>query len=395
MRLQSKNEGSHMNKIAMIGIYGGIERDFNPGNVMIAYYTYVECIKRIKNVEIDVFSLDFTSTKTMETVSCFENADFKFLVTFFSEDMALYLFECITKSYSLVILGGDIILGLSNVFFLEDIISKKEHPPIIMNCVSTLWRSHLISLRQKEKVRLLAEHCEYIAVREHYVKQLLIDCGVSKEIRIVPDPVLLHCSSDWETSDNVQALFSEFKRSKKKIVGISECWVKEKYLVEGLIKSKAINECSVLFFPYSKRYHHKETVEKYRRILGKYCKYIEEYLNPWETFSLISNLDFCICNALHNCIAALTTGIPFLGIDPSPFFESRHTEILLKKDLLAGSILKLGVIENDHNGETIKLALIRFLQDKNLVFDCTREREALKEHFDTISQIYYNYSQIK
>lgn len=47
-------------KIAMIGIYGGMERDFNPGNVLIAYYSKREIEKRLKFASIDIYSLDFS-----------------------------------------------------------------------------------------------------------------------------------------------------------------------------------------------------------------------------------------------------------------------------------------------------------------------------------------------
>lgn len=165
-------------KIAMVGIYGGVNRDFNPGNVLIAYYTKRELIRRINNAVIDIYSLDCSMKQGMEYVTCFENKPYEMKICFFANSWGEELCSLLNQEYDSVILGGDIIIGLSDVFFLENLTLRKKHPPIFINGVSSLWRPQLISDYQKEKLNMLAKECVYIAVRENYVKEVFRSCNL-------------------------------------------------------------------------------------------------------------------------------------------------------------------------------------------------------------------------
>lgn len=375
-------------KIAMLGIYGGINRDFNPGNVMISYYTMKEIKRRIVGVEMDIFSLDFSIRQCIERNACFVGTPFQMEMTFFSYDRIDEICDMFVDRYDAVILGGDIVIGMSDAFFLKRLHGKEKRPKIIMNVVSTLWRPQLISEMQKENIKRLSEICDYISVREKYVEVLFRECGVENEIYLVPDPVLLHKKNEWPVADNVLGLIEMCKMPEKKIVGISECFLKEKDVVEALIKSSIIRDYSVVFFSYSKRYEHSEQAKKYRNILGKHCKYIFEYLSPWETFSLIENFDLCIGNAYHCCMASLTSGRAFIGLDPSPFCDSRHTDMIYDKEKMSKHIIKTEVINNDNSGQSLQKRLEQYIQNElDSSFDLDMERSLIQEHFDRMCDI--------
>lgn len=372
-------------KVAMLGIYGGINRDYNPGNVLIAYYTKKELMKRREDMIIDIFSLDYSLKDEIEKKTCFSNTPFELEMTFFSNNRRLEIYKNLQDNYDMLILGGDIIIGLSETFFLDEMIKSKKHPKIVLNAVSTLWRTQLISDIQKKKIFALAEACDYVSVREHYVKELFEDCGVTKKIEIVPDPVLQHKKNEWAISQKVENLLDNIKQYNKKIVGVSDCLIKENNMVEALIKSSLIQENKVIFFSYSKRYEHSQKGEQYKRILGSHCDYILEYLNPWETYSFIENLDLCIGNAYHCCVAAFTSGVPFIGIDPSPFVESRHTEIAIQKEKISPYILKASVVDNDLSGVTLQKYMERAINKKPVdEVDLSAERKRIENHFDRI-----------
>jgi len=377
-------------KIAMIGIYGGVNRDFNPGNVLIAFYTKREIEKRIKNIDITIFSLDYSLQKGMQKENCFPNTPFEMEINFFAYEQIEKICKILNEQYSAIILGGDIVIGFSDAFFLKNIINCSNHPKIIMNTVSTLWRPHLISNIQKKNIKTLAEESDYIAVREEYVEELFRVCGVTKDMYVVPDPVLLHEKSEWRMTDNVADYVKKYKKNKKKILGISDCFLRERDVIEALIKSSIIKDYTVVFFSYSKRYEHSEKAYNYNKILGKYCEYIFEYLNPWETFSLIENLDLCVGNAYHCCIAAITANTPFIGIDPSPFQRSRHTDILRKRRTISQFILKSEVVNNDKSGQTLQKYLENHMKnDYDYAFDLSEERLRIQKHFDLICEMLY------
>lgn len=87
---------------------------------------------------------------------------------------------------------------------------------ILLNVVSSLWRSHLVSETQKSNLRRMADSCEYISVRENYVKDLMKMCGVEKTINVIPDPVVLHQKGEWDTPEEVSNFISELKKQGKK-----------------------------------------------------------------------------------------------------------------------------------------------------------------------------------
>ncbi|MCI9388022.1 MAG: polysaccharide pyruvyl transferase family protein [Lachnospiraceae bacterium] len=375
-------------KIAMIGIYGGMERDFNPGNVLIAYYSKREIEKRLKFASIDIYSLDFSIHNITQKKCCFGETPFKMEITFFSTNKIDELCELFCAKYQAVVIGGDIVIGLSDVFFLNKLISQKKRPMILLNVVSSLWRSHLVSETQKSNLRRMADSCEYISVRENYVKDLMKMCGVEKTINVIPDPVVLHQKGEWDTPEEVSNFISELKKQGKKIVCISECFLHTRDMVEALIKSSVIKECTVLFFAYSRRYNHSNKAKEYKSILNEHCCCFLDYLNPWAAYSMIENINLCVSNAYHCCVAAITSGIPFIGIDPSPFESSRHTDILCDKEQLEKSILKVEVVNNDHSGVSLQKYFEKYLKNElHFHFDLSQERQKVEEHFDQMCKI--------
>ncbi|MHB1394501.1 MAG: hypothetical protein ACYCYE_15800 [Clostridia bacterium] len=72
-------------RIAMLGIYGGFSRDFNPGNVQVGYYTYLQLKKSIPNSQIDMYCIDFKmdKCKKIEQLTPFEKPFSEFKMNFF------------------------------------------------------------------------------------------------------------------------------------------------------------------------------------------------------------------------------------------------------------------------------------------------------------------------
>jgi len=159
-------------------------------------------------------------------------------------------------------------------------------------------------------------------------------------------------------------------------------------MVEALIKSSVIKECTVLFFAYSRRYNHSNKAKEYKSILNEHCCCFLDYLNPWAAYSMIENINLCVSNAYHCCVAAITSGIPFIGIDPSPFESSRHTDILCDKEQLEKSILKVEVVNNDHSGVSLQKYFEKYLKNElHFHFDLSQERQKVEEHFDQMCKI--------
>ena len=88
-------------KIAMVGMYGGMQREYNPGCFMVGQKTKKELQKRIPDAQIDVFSID--NKKVGQGVEREKMRDLE--LNFFGREEQLKLLNERLSEYDAVVLG--------------------------------------------------------------------------------------------------------------------------------------------------------------------------------------------------------------------------------------------------------------------------------------------------
>ena len=89
-------------RIALVGMYGGMWREYNPGCYMIAVKTLDEMRRRLPRATFSVFSIDNRS----ELHGCFHENAYGLDIQFFSRSYQLSLLEDVLSRYDALIIGG-------------------------------------------------------------------------------------------------------------------------------------------------------------------------------------------------------------------------------------------------------------------------------------------------
>ncbi len=309
--------------IAMVGMYGGMWREFNPGCFMIGLKTKEELRVRMPEANIDVFSIDNSSQgKGIETVRL-QGLD----LNFFGRDEQLDFLEETVSGYDAVVMGGDIIWGGDDViedndiFFLNSpAFRERKRPSVLFNSVHTFYDDESIDAK-KDMFRGAIERSVYAAVRTGAIKRRLGGIGLTG-VEYVPDPVL---DVDMRTMEKHE-LFLPTERDKP-ILGVS---IREKLadVCMSALGEIDTDELDVVVFPFSRQYKNLETVMKVQDEFGDKFKYKTDYLDPVKTYQFVGELDMFLSDTYHGVIASIIHDKPFVSLDVEPEHTSRKQQLL-------------------------------------------------------------------
>lgn len=374
-------------KIALLGMYGGMWQEYNPGCFLVGYKTYLEINKRFPKAKIDLFAIQ---NKLKGNKIVIENKFNLVKLNFFSRQMQIKLLEDILIKYDALIIGGDIVWGGDDVVQDNDIFfvnSKKfltsKKTKVFFNCVHTFYDKNTIPA-VKEKIKNACARASYISVRTKPIKKRLQKLGVKQKINFVPDPVL-----DLDLSNFDDIKLPNIENNKPKL-GIS---VRSK-LSGDLIKAlKYINldKYEVLFFAYSRQYNNLKTVKEIKKHFGNKFNYLEKYYNPVESFKLIEKFDFLINDTFHGIIAAAQKNIPFISIDVEPEKTSRKDQLF--ESLGLNKKWNIRISYNDPQNYKILSKEINNLLEQKFKINkkiMNESKKTINKHFDLIEKIIKN-----
>ncbi len=306
----------------MVGMYGGMWREYNPGCFLIGVKTKQELQKRITS-SIDVFSIDNkTKSKGLEheTVHGLD-------LNFFGRERQIEFLNETLSQYDAIVLGGDIIWGGDDVVQDNDIFFvnspeflQSSTPTVLFNCVHTFYDDQSI-LGQRKKFENAVRRSAYTSVRTKAIQRRLQEIGITN-VEYVPDPVL-----DIDMGDFLkERIFLPTERDKP-ILGIS---IREKLSDELLatLRDLPLDNFDVVIFPFSRQYRNLETVRKVRSTFGNKFRYFEEYLDPIQSYQFVGELDMFLNDTYHGIIASVLHGKPFVSLDVETELTSRKQQLL-------------------------------------------------------------------
>lgn len=310
-------------RIGMVGMYGGMWREFNPGCFLIAHKTKQELQKRLPSATIDIFSIDNKSQKDLPNTVSVGGLD----LTFFGSDEQHAFLDATIGKYDALIMGGDIIWGGDDVvqdndiFFLNTprFLASKT-PRVAFNSVHTFYDDETI-VPQRDMFRKAHERAVYTAVRTHAVRNRLKQNAL-QGVRYTPDPVL---DLDMQTLPSSEPLLTVPRD--KPVLGIS---VRKKLAADTIqaLKKIDLSAYTVVILPFSKQYDNLGALHEIREQFGDAFYYFDHYVDPVKTYQLVGELDVFLNDTYHGNIAAIIQRKPFISLDVEPELTSRKQQLL-------------------------------------------------------------------
>ncbi len=307
-------------RIALVGMYGGMWREYNPGCYLTGEKTYFELKKRLpKGTDIELFSIDNRMEARTDKVRIAKENKHGLEISFFSREDQLEILDDVLSKYDALVFGGDIIWGGDDVVEDNDIFFLKSEsflntakPKVLFNSVHTFYQD----LSEKEELFWNAcRRASYISVRSRAVKERLENIA-DKDVHLVPDVVL-----DMEIRKRYRMEKYQGNR-----IGISIRNRLSEELADALREMRLPGE--ICLFPYSRQYDNLATVEAVKRQFGDRFRYLEEYASPSESFRTIGEFDLLINDTYHGIIAAIIQDVPFISVDLEDETASRKDQLL-------------------------------------------------------------------
>jgi hypothetical protein len=309
-------------RIGMIGMYGGMWREFNPGCFLIAHKTKQELQSRIPLARIDISSIDNKSQSDLPKNVAIGGLD----LSFFGSNEQQDFLDSTIDTHDALVMGGDIIWGGDDVVQDNDIFfvnSPKflanSKPVVLFNSVHTFYDDNSI-YSQREKFRRAHERASYTAVRTPAVRDRLERLGL-EEVAYTPDPVL---DLDINTLPKADAFLPTDRD--KPLLGISV----RKKLAKDLIKTlKQVDTSAynVVVLPFSRQYDNMGALEEIKKAFGGTFSYFDRYLDPVQTYQLVGELDIFLNDTYHGNIASIIHRKPFISLDVEPELTSRKQQL--------------------------------------------------------------------
>ena len=81
-------------------------------------------------------------------------------------------------------------------------------------------------------------------------------------------------------------------------------------------------------FPFSRQYKNLETLRKIQERFGSRFKYLDQYLDPVQSYQLVGELDVFFNDTYHGVIASIIHGKPFISLDVETEVTSRKQQLL-------------------------------------------------------------------
>ena len=374
----------HSLKIALLGMFGGMWQEYNPGCFLVGYKTYSEIKTRFPKAKIDAFAIH---NKLKGSAMIRENKFGIMPLNFFPRSIQLKLLENVLSKYDALIIGGDIVWGGDDVVKDNDIFFvnspkfiNSHNAKILFNCVHTFYNNQTIKL-VKNKFKQACSVASYISVRTAPIKNRLKKLGIKQCINFVPDVVL-----DFNLAKIKEIEITQAKTGRPKL-GISIRAKLSNAMITAL-KNIDLDKYEVYCFAFSKQYNNLETVQDIKKNFGTRFNYLEKYYNPLESFKLINNFDFLITDTFHGIVAAVLEDVPFISIDVEPEKTSRKDQLLealgIKKEW------NIRISYNTPQNSAILSKKINALLKKKFKFKHNKleeSRKLIRQHFDAMEKV--------
>lgn len=370
------------NNIAMVGMYGGMWREYNPGCFMIGHKTKLELQRRIPDSSIDIYSIDNRTHHEeleQETVCGLD-------INFFGREQQIQLLNGTLPKYDAVVLGGDIIWGGDDVvpdndiFFLNSPQFLASNSPIVLfNCVHTFYDDVSIE-EQRGKFERAVGRAAYTSVRTEAIQQRLKNLGLVG-VEYIPDPVLDVDMNDFDKERH----FLPVERDKP-ILGIS---VREKLSDDLLaaMQQVALDDFEVVVFPFSRQYKNLEAVQRVKNQFRNRFRYFEQYLDPVQSYQFIGELDMLLNDTYHGIIGAILHGKPFISLDVEAEPTSRKQQLL--QTIGVEDRYNLRLAYDDPNNVITLSDSIPELMSKPVIYvpeTMKNVRLSIQKHYDRMAQ---------
>lgn len=339
-------------RIALVGIYGGNARDFNPGSFMLAYITVLALKKRIPNAEFEVFTFDDYWKDSAPKKEIIDGVT----VTFVERDNPESL-SSIIEGFNGLVVGGDNLWTFQDLSHFRQIVRdiktfigtnykdvwllevgdlfKKATPRVVFNCVSSRSSIDVINKWRKSLTRA-CERASYIGVRDYNVEKILSNDWELKNIRMVPDPVLgLMPESLYGSPTEL-----DFIKSEKPVLGVAIRPAFAGAFAEVFNNLKEeFDKYHICFYSYSTMHKHWEANGMFRRWIDRGdVSYIDRPLSPSMAFHLTGRFDVVLNDCYHGTIAAIIQGKPVIPIRFREQEVSRRAQLFKMLDLPDRSI---------------------------------------------------------
>ncbi len=310
-------------RIALLGMYGGPFREYNPGCFMIGYQAWQELKRRLPDAEYDFYAID--NFGPYEGLQVEEESGIP--IRYFGRHHQIDLLENELSTYDALVVGGDVVwggvAGLENDIFVlnSQTFLNRSRPVVAFNSVYSFYTAETFG-DAREKFLNACRRAKYVSVRTLYLKRLLEDNG-AEDVSYVPDPVL---NLDMSAFDSIPATVKIPPSSKPKL-GISISALSVYELIETL-RNVDLSDFDVWIHPYTRQFHTIETVLRLKKAFGPRFNYIERYLDPIESFRLIGQFDVSFNDTLHGTIAAMIQGVSFIVMNGEDMRISRLEHLL-------------------------------------------------------------------
>ncbi|MDD5055305.1 MAG: polysaccharide pyruvyl transferase family protein [Candidatus Peribacteraceae bacterium] len=382
MESASRTPAQQDPSIALVGMFGGMWREYNPGCFWTGYKTYTEMQQRFPRSRIDAYAID---NRMQGTRMIRENPCGLLPLRFFPRELQTDLLERVLPRYDAVVVGGDIVWGGDDVvednpiFFAQSpSFLERKDPSLLFNCVHTFYDDTRIQDMQ-ETFRSACRRASYISVRTDAIRQRLENLGISQSIHYVPD-IVLDCNLD------------PFRRTRprpetsKPSLGISVRASLADDLIQFL-KCADLHDYEVSLFPFSRQYGNLKTVERVKDSFRDRYRYIEAYGDPVESFLRVGDFDTVIIDTMHGITAAILQSIPFVSLDVEPERTSRKDQLLEALNVKKERNIRL----NGSDGTTLgqEVHSVEHLLKEECVVDREKLlaiRRIIQTHFDTMEK---------
>lgn len=375
----AKEQSPH---IAIVGMYGGMWREYNPGCFMIGHKTKQELQKRITGGRIDAYSIDNKlSSQQIERESLYG-----FDINFFGREQQIDLLNNTLAEYDAIVVGGDIVWGGDDVVEDNDIFFvnspdflRSSKPAVLFNCVHTFYDDETIH-EQRYKFAQAIKRATYTSVRTQAIQQRLERMGICN-VHYVPDPVLDVDMSDFPN----ERVFLPTERDKP-ILGVS---VRGKLSTDllSVLGDLPLDDYEVVVFPFSRQYRNLETLRKVQATFGNRFQYFDQYLDPVQSYQFVGELDMFLNDTYHGIIASILHGKPFISLDVETELTSRKHQLLEAIGVDQRYNVRLAY-SDPQNVSTIQNEVPGLLQEPVIIVPETMQavKSQIQRHYDAMAQ---------
>ena len=256
----------------------------------------------------------------------------------------------------------------------------RKRPIIIWNAVGVLGGN-------AKKCKRLTDSVDLLAVRGNCSKQKLLDCGVKKEISIVPDTALL-IKEILEKIDLLKygkgSMLNKSDVNKKRTLGF-QCgkWFLSEGMTQKILAKKLLNfskkyDINIVLIPIGYCHGDLDILKQLNILSNNSFILINDSIDTIDTALLISQCDYVVASSLHANITASSFNIPHLGINTLKWRKTTDFfEIINRKDLC---------LEDWENFDEKLTVLIQEAYYKS-TSEVKKAKNTISNHFDRVAKL--------